>query len=159
MGAMTSLQLSLCGFYGIYGLVFFVVLCATLASHPLFPIRPEDAVRPPSVPHCVCEDQEERDALLASLRRRSSRLFEKLNALPGVRCPQVQGALYTFPELTMPAGALAKAKERGVAPDFLYCEELLDQTGICTVPGSGFGQQGQWHIRTTFCRARIRWML
>ena len=99
---------------------------------------------------CVCEDQEERDALLASLRRRSSRLFEKLNALPGVRCPQVQGALYTFPELTMPAGALAKAKERGVAPDFLYCEELLDQTGICTVPGSGFGQQGQWHIRTTF---------
>ena len=29
-------------------------------------------------------------------------------------------------------------------------EELLDATGICTVPGSGFGQEGRWHIRTTF---------
>ena len=32
-----------------------------------------------------------------------------------------------------------------------YCLELLDATGICVVPGSGFGQKdGTWHFRTTF---------
>ena len=107
-------------------------------------------VQPPGDATAAKEDREERDALLASLHRRSSRLVEKLNTLPGVRCPKVQGALYAFPELILPAGAVAKAKERGITPDFLYCEELLDHTGICTVPGSGFGQEGRWHIRTTF---------
>ena len=49
------------------------------------------------------------------------------------------------------AKAIAAAKARGVEPDFLYCEELLDTTGICTVPGSGFGQEeGTYHFRTTF---------
>eukprot|EP01043_Picozoa_sp_COSAG02_P004636 COSAG02_NODE_122_length_35306_cov_98.280967_35_plen_39_part_00 len=35
----------------------------------------------------------------------------------------------------MPPKAIAEAKARGVEPDFLYCEALLDATGICTVPG------------------------
>lgn len=32
-----------------------------------------------------------------------------------------------------------------------YAEALLDATGICVVPGSGFGQEeGTYHFRTTF---------
>ena len=96
-------------------------------------------------------DREEREALQASLNRRAARLVDALNALPGVTCPRVEGALYAFPELTMPSKAVEAAEARGVHPDCLYCEELLDATGICTVPGSGFGQaNGRWHIRTTF---------
>jgi alanine transaminase len=31
-----------------------------------------------------------------------------------------------------------------------YCLNLLEQTGICVVPGSGFGQEpGTCHFRTT----------
>jgi len=31
-----------------------------------------------------------------------------------------------------------------------YCLELLEQTGICVVPGSGFHQRpGTYHFRTT----------
>ena len=38
-----------------------------------------------------------------------------------------------------------------MAPDAFYALELLDATGICVVPGSGFGQlDGTYHIRTTF---------
>ena len=56
-----------------------------------------------------------------------------------------------FPQVHMPEKAIAEAKARGVEPDFLYCEALLDATGICTVPGSGFGQAtGTYHFRTTF---------
>ena len=32
------------------------------------------------------------------------------------------------------------AKETGKAPDFFYCMQLLEETGIVTVPGSGFKQ-------------------
>ena len=32
------------------------------------------------------------------------------------------------------------AKEAGKAPDFFYCKQLLEETGIVTVPGSGFKQ-------------------
>ncbi len=35
--------------------------------------------------------------------------------------------------------------------DFNYCLALLEETGICVVPGSGFGQMpGTLHFRTTF---------
>ena len=32
------------------------------------------------------------------------------------------------------------AKKAGKAPDFFYCMQLLEETGIVTVPGSGFKQ-------------------
>lgn len=33
-------------------------------------------------------------------------------------------------------------------PDLLFCLELLEETGIVTVPGSGFGQKsGTYHVR------------
>ena len=35
-------------------------------------------------------------------------------------------------------------------PDEFYCSELLEKTGICVVPGSGFGQiPGTYHFRAT----------
>ncbi len=50
--------------------------------------------------------------------------------------------MYAFPKLTLPAGAQQAAAAAGKQADFLYCMELLDRTGIVTVPGSGFGQVG-----------------
>lgn len=36
----------------------------------------------------------------------------------------------------------------GQAPDFFYAMQLLETTGICVVPGSGFGQMpGTYHFR------------
>jgi aspartate/methionine/tyrosine aminotransferase len=48
------------------------------------------------------------------------------------------------------ANAIAAASAQGVAPDAMYCLELLERTGIVVVPGSGFGQTpGTFHFRTT----------
>lgn len=33
-----------------------------------------------------------------------------------------------------------EAEKVGKSPDFLYCKEMLESTGIVTVPGSGFRQ-------------------
>ena len=48
----------------------------------------------------------------------------------------------------MPEKAIAKAKEAGQAPDVFYAFQLLENTGICIIPGSGFGQRpGTYHFR------------
>jgi alanine transaminase len=93
----------------------------------------------------------ERDAVLGSLAKRALMMVEGLNKLEGVVCNEAEGALYAFPRITLPAGALAAAEAIHKPADWLYCSELLECTGIVVVPGSGFGQApGTLHFRTTF---------
>ena len=41
-------------------------------------------------------------------------------------------------------------QSKGMEADAFYCFELLEQTGLCVVPGSGFGQvEGTYHFRCT----------
>ena len=41
------------------------------------------------------------------------------------------------------------SQEKKQTPDAFYCYTLLEETGICVVPGSGFGQQpGTFHFRS-----------
>nr|AIT69932.1 alanine transaminase [Betaphycus philippinensis] len=90
--------------------------------------------------------------IFESLRRKAMALSEGLNTFEGVSCNPSEGAMYLFPRITIPEAAIFAARERGMAcPDVLYCVELLEATGICVVPGSGFGQrEGTYHFRTTF---------
>lgn len=58
--------------------------------------------------------------------------------------------MYSFPRITLPPAFIAEAKRLNKAPDVLYCLQLLDETGLSCVPGSGFRQvEGTFHIRTT----------
>lgn len=89
-----------------------------------------------------------------SLQRRAARISAAFNALPGVSCQQTEGALYSFPSVKLPASFVESARMQSKAPDVLYCLELLDATGLCTVPGSGFKQaEGTFHFRTTILPA------
>jgi aspartate/methionine/tyrosine aminotransferase len=70
--------------------------------------------------------------------------------MEGVRCNPTEGALYCFPQITLPPAAVTAAIAAGRTPDSQYCIELLDETGVVVVPGSGFGQaEGSWHFRAT----------
>ena len=92
----------------------------------------------------------ESTGILASLGRRAKKMAAMFNALEGVQCNPVDGAMYAFPRVTLPARAVAASQAQGLAPDVLFCLELLEETGICVVPGSGFGQRaGTFHFRTT----------
>ena len=74
-----------------------------------------------------------------------------VNNLEGVSCQAAEGAMYCFPTVTLPVGAVAQAQANGQAPDFHYCMECLEATRLVIVPGSGFRQvEGTFHIRTTF---------
>jgi len=82
--------------------------------------------------------KEETDAIHATLAERSKKMASKFNELEGISCGDAQGALYLFPEITLPKKALEKANEEKRQPDLYYCLRMLDATGICVVPGSGF---------------------
>jgi len=93
----------------------------------------------------------EKDAIFQSLRRRADVVFKALNDMPGITCQPTTASLYAFPTVTLPPAAVVLAKERGVAADFMYAQQLLESTGMVVVPGSGFGQKdGTFHFRTTF---------
>lgn len=101
----------------------------------------------------------ERDAILAALKRKAEILGRGINAIPGMSVDIPQGSMYAFVRFELPpdrgvdVATLSPAeRERHEAErDSAYCLALLEETGICVVPGSGFGQKaGTFHFRTTF---------
>jgi alanine transaminase len=92
--------------------------------------------------------QAQKSAILESLADRAKLVADTFNSIDGFTCNTVQGAMYAFPKLHLPPKAIAKAKEAGQAPDVFYAFQLLENTGICIIPGSGFGQRpNTYHFR------------
>ena len=92
----------------------------------------------------------EKAAVLASLAERAKLVADTFNSMDGFTCNTVQGAMYAFPQLHLPAKAVEAAKNAGQPADVFYAFNLLENTGICIIPGSGFGQKpGTYHFRTT----------
>ena len=101
----------------------------------------------------------ERDAILNELKEKAEILGKGLNEIEGMETVLPQGAMYAFVKFELPhskdidpAKMTGEEKEKYEASrDFNYCLKLLEETGICVVPGSGFGQApGTLHFRTTF---------
>lgn len=101
----------------------------------------------------------EKWGIYKQLKERSHNLFLAFNKMEGISCQEPQGAMYCFPSLTLSERVQAEARREGMEPDEFYCVKLLENTGICTVPGSGFGQvPGTWHLRTTFLAPGSEWI-
>ncbi|KAG0748933.1 hypothetical protein G6F16_006401 [Rhizopus arrhizus] len=93
----------------------------------------------------------EMDAIHTSYHRRAQKLAECFNRLEGVSCDDAKGAMYLFPRIRLPPNAMIEARRASMSPDNFYALALLNETGICVVPGSGFGQEpGTFHIRCSF---------
>ncbi|KAK6222727.1 alanine transaminase [Pestalotiopsis sp. IQ-011] len=93
------------------------------------------------------------------LKERAFALYEAFKDMEGVECGEPQGSMYLFPTINVPAKAAEAAKKEGRTPDELYCMRLLEATGVCVVPGSGFGQrEGSLHFRTTFLAPGTEWI-
>lgn len=131
--------------------VFLKQISARLCSALIGQCAIDCIVRPPKPGDPSYElYAKERVEVLASLKGRAELTSQTLNSLPGVRSNPVAGAMYAFPRIELPAKAIAAAEAVGQKPDFFYVKALLEETGICVVPGSGFGQiPGTHHFRTT----------
>jgi aspartate/methionine/tyrosine aminotransferase len=101
----------------------------------------------------------ERDAILSDLKEKAQILGERINQIPGMSLEPPQGAMYAFVRFELPDDPSVDINKMSpverqsyeAKKDFDYCMALLEETGICVVPGSGFGQMpGTLHFRTTF---------
>jgi alanine-synthesizing transaminase len=76
---------------------------------------------------------------MKKLTKRRDLTVEMLNAIPDISCIKPEGAFYAFPQLHMKQ------------PDAHFISELIKETGVVVVPGSGFGQvPGTKHFRVVF---------
>ncbi len=63
-------------------------------------------------------------------------LAQRLRA-SGAQVPEPQGAFYLFPDFETHRESLAR---RGLATGEVFCEQLLEETGVAVLPGSTFGR-------------------
>lgn len=88
---------------------------------------------------CLEGNQDHLVEAMKKLSRRRDLTVEMLNAIPGISCVKPEGAFYAFPKLEMKQ------------PDNHFVAELIKETGVVVVPGSGFGQvPGTKHFRVVF---------
>lgn len=105
----------------------------------------------------------ETSAIREGLQERSLALYDAFVNMIDIECNKPMGAMYLFPSLNFTKETypelFVEAFEFGLPVDELYCIKLLEQTGICCVPGSGFGQKPDtYHLRTTFLPPGRQWV-
>ena len=84
-------------------------------------------------------DQSHLEVAMKKLTSRRNLTVEMMNSIPGISCVAPEGAFYAFPRLN------------NVSSDAHFVAELLKETGVVVVPGSGFGQlPGTNHFRIVF---------
>jgi aspartate aminotransferase len=83
---------------------------------------------------CVAE-------MRAAFDRRRKTMFDLLSAIPGVVCPEPEGAFYAFPSFT---GVLGRplAGGRTASTTLDLAEIALDEAKVAIVPGEAFGAPG-----------------
>ncbi|CAM2107136.1 unnamed protein product [Caretta caretta] len=109
----------------------------------------------PAIMKCFCSSGvsvyplilgQEKQAVLSNLAHKAQLTQEIFGPVPGIRCNPVQGAMYSFPRIQIPARAVQEAQALSLEPDFFFCQKLLEATGIVLAPGSTFGQRRGTHL-------------
>ena len=80
----------------------------------------------------------------AAFDRRRQTMVEMLDAIPGVHCPEPEGAFYCYPSVK---GVLGKTlRGRTPATSAELAELVLDEVGVAVVPGEAFGTPGYFRL-------------
>ena len=82
------------------------------------------------------------DAMVAAWDRRRRFVTERLNAIPGFRCPLPEGAFYAFPDVS---GTGLSGQD--------VAQKLIEEAYVGVTPGDAFGASGSGCIRLSFATA------
>jgi aspartate aminotransferase len=87
--------------------------------------------------------------MLAHYLQRRKRMVEGLNAIPGIRCPNPEGAFYAFADVSGLCG------RKGIAGSAAFCDRLLSEAHVAAVPGEAFGDDACVRFSFATDEARI----
>jgi aspartate aminotransferase len=76
--------------------------------------------------------------------RRRRLIVRLLNEIPGVECPEPQGAFYAYPSVRALLGRTLRG--RVVESSAQLAELVLDEVGVAVVPGEAFGTPGYFRL-------------
>ena len=85
------------------------------------------------------------EPLVEAFEQRRDLVQRRLEAIPAMSAPDLQGAFYAFPSI--PAG---------FDDDTTFVHELLDEAGVALVPGSDFGPDGKGRVRMAYSNSEAR---
>ena len=78
---------------------------------------------------------------VSEVKKRRDLVIKRLNSIPGLSCPTPKGSFYAFP----------KIENNRFSSDEEFVLKLLEEKGVLTVHGSGFGTQyGSGHFRIVY---------
>ena len=80
---------------------------------------------------------------------RARLMYDRVSAMPGLRCPRPTGAFYVFPDVSAYLGKRSPAG-RAIDSSSDFAEALVEEAGVGVVPGAAFGDAGEGHIRLSF---------
>ncbi len=81
-------------------------------------------------------------AMLEQYRRRRAYVVEALRDIPGVSCPQPNGAFYAYPNISSAFG------RGGINSAMDFAKRLLSESHVALVPGEAFGTSD--HVRLSY---------
>ena len=91
----------------------------------------------------LCGPQEEVRAMVAEFHARRDLVVGGLNQIPGLECFMPSGAFYAWPDVR------ATGFDSGTLAD-----RLLDEAGVVTLPGTGFGEAGEGYLRLSYANSQ-----
>ncbi len=86
--------------------------------------------------------QDRAEEMAAAFEKRRDYVVDRLAALPGVSAPTPEGAMYAFVDVSALPGTSEAVAVR-----------LLEEYGVVTAPGGGFGDAGEGHLRLSFANS------
>lgn len=82
-------------------------------------------------------------AMAAEFAQRRRLITDGLRSIPGVNCPEPEGAFYAFPSI----------RETGLSSSE-FEERALSEAGVALLSGSAFGEYGEGYVRLSYANSQ-----
>ena len=82
-------------------------------------------------------------AMVAELDRRRRLITDGLRSIPGMKCPEPEGAFYVFPSI----------EETGLGSGE-FEERSMNEAGVALLSGSAFGEFGEGYVRLSYANSQ-----
>ena len=87
--------------------------------------------------------QDEVQAMAAEFARRRRLITDGLRSIPGINCPEPEGAFYTFPSIRETGLSSAEFEERA-----------MNEAGVALLSGAAFGEFGEGYVRLSYANSQ-----
>lgn len=87
----------------------------------------------------------EKEAILSLVEQKAKMAMDAFKECKNIICKPIMGSMYVFPRVVLPESVVNEAKKNNQKPCEYFCTRMLEETGIVTVPGFGFGLESDTH--------------